>query len=60
MATGNGKPIADPAVPEKPERRRFAAEYKRRVLQEADHCTRPGKLGWAWKLRSSSSQKQVR
>jgi transposase-like protein len=32
-------------VPEKPERRRFAAEYKRRVLQEADHCTRPGQLG---------------
>ena len=45
MATGNGKPIADPAVPEKPERRHFAAEYKRRVLQEADHCTRPGQLG---------------
>ncbi len=26
-------------------RRRFTAEYKRRVLQEADACTKPGELG---------------
>jgi transposase-like protein len=42
---GNGKPIPDPAVPEKPVRRRFTAEYKLRVLQEADRCTQPGQLG---------------
>ena len=42
---GNGKPIPDPAVPEKPVRRRFAAEYKLRILREADHCTQPGQLG---------------
>ncbi|MCG2682312.1 MAG: hypothetical protein L6306_01715, partial [Planctomycetales bacterium] len=35
-ATGNGRPIADPAVPEKPVRRRFTAEYKLRILHEAD------------------------
>lgn len=29
----------------KAERRRFTAEYKRRVLQEADACTKPGELG---------------
>jgi len=44
-ATGNGKPIPDPAVPEKPVRRRFTAEYKLRVLREADGCTEPGQLG---------------
>jgi transposase-like protein len=32
-------------VPEKPVRRRFTAEYKLRILQEADRCTDPGQLG---------------
>jgi len=44
-AAGNGEPIPDPAVPEKPVRRRFTAEYKIRVLREADRCTEPGQLG---------------
>jgi transposase len=39
------KPIPDPAVPERPVRRRFAAEYKLRILREADVCTEPGQLG---------------
>jgi len=42
---GNGKPMPDPGVPEKPVRRRFLAEYKIRVLREADRCTQPGQLG---------------
>jgi len=29
----------------KAERRRFTLEYKRRILQEADACSRPGELG---------------
>ncbi len=29
----------------KAERRRFTSEYKRRVLQEADACNKPGELG---------------
>jgi transposase-like protein len=29
----------------KAERRRFTLEYKRRILQEAAACTRPGELG---------------
>ncbi len=37
--------VADPQVPEKPIRRRFTAEYKQRILQEADGCTEPGQLG---------------
>jgi transposase-like protein len=44
-AIGNGKSIPDPAVPEKPERRRFTAEYKLRILREADRSTQPGQLG---------------
>ena len=44
-ATGNGKLIPDPAVLEKPVRRRFTAEYKLRILHEADRCTASGQLG---------------
>ena len=43
--TGNGKLIPDPAVLEKPVRRRFLVEYKLRILQEADRCTASGQLG---------------
>lgn len=32
-------------VPEKARRRRFNAEFKQRILREADACTRPGELG---------------
>jgi transposase-like protein len=37
--------IPEVEVIEKPERRRFSAEYKRRVLKEADACVRPGEIG---------------
>ena len=32
-------------VAAKATRRRFTAEYKRRILQEADACTKPGEVG---------------
>ena len=32
-------------VLDKAERRRFTVEYKRRILQEAEACTKPGELG---------------
>ena len=41
----NGQERPDPAVPEKPVRRRFNAEYKARILREADQLTEPGQLG---------------
>ena len=51
-AAGGAEPLAsaaggvpDPAVSEKPVRRRFTAEYKIRMLREADRCTQPGQLG---------------
>ena len=42
---GNGQQRPDPAVPEKPVRRRFDAEYKARILRESDQLTQPGQLG---------------
>jgi transposase len=35
----------DPEVPEKPERRKFTAEYKLRILAEADACQTHGEVG---------------
>jgi hypothetical protein len=35
----------DVEVVAKAERRRFGAEYKRRVVREADRCTKPGEIG---------------
>ena len=37
--------LPDPEVPAKPTRRRFTAEYKLRVLREADRCREPGEIG---------------
>lgn len=37
--------IADPEVVVKPKRRQFTAEYKHRILQEAEACTQPGEVG---------------
>lgn len=43
---GKASPIkVDPEVKAKPERRQFSAEYKRRILEEADACTEPGQIG---------------
>ena len=35
----------DPEVTPKAKRRRFNAEYKLRILAEADGCTQPGEIG---------------
>lgn len=35
----------DPEVLAKPKRRRFTAQYRLRILEEADSCTRPGEVG---------------
>ena len=41
----DGNDRAKPEVNEKPVRRHFTAEYKARILDEADRCTEPGQLG---------------
>ena len=38
-------PPPDPEVVDKPSRRRFAASYNRRIVEEADRCTEPGEIG---------------
>lgn len=37
--------VPDPEVPVQATRRRFTAEYKRRILKQADACTEAGSLG---------------
>jgi len=37
--------VPDPEVVPKAERRKFSAEHKRRVLEEADACTESGQIG---------------
>lgn len=43
-AGGTGSGLPDPELVEGPRRRRFSAEYKLRVLREADACSR-GEVG---------------
>lgn len=52
MATGASAPAVesapsdpDPEVPAKIQRRRFTAEYRLRILKQADACQKPGELG---------------
>jgi transposase len=46
-AGGRAAPVgvSDPELVEQAKRRRFSAEYKARILAEADECTRPGEVG---------------
>src|SRR5260370_16798513 len=37
--------LPDPEVPAKVQRRQFTAEYRRRILKEADACNKPGAVG---------------
>ena len=48
ISRGNGQAgltVPDPEVVVKAQRRQFSAEYKRRILQEADSCTQRGEVG---------------
>src|SRR2546428_6364272 len=42
---GAGPAVAETEVVAKAQRRRFTAEYKGRIVREADRCTKPGELG---------------
>ena len=51
-ATGASAPAVEPAprdpdpeVPAKARRRRFSAEYRLRIVKQADGCRKPGELG---------------
>jgi len=45
VSAGGRAGRADPQVPAKATRRQFSAEYKRRILREAEAATQPGELG---------------
>ncbi len=36
---------ADPEVVAKPKRRQFTAQYRLRILEEAERCSEPGEVG---------------
>lgn len=40
-----GESVPDPEVSEKAKRRKFTAQYKLRILQEADTCISSGQIG---------------
>ena len=44
-STENGRPAPSTEVLEKPVRRRFTAEYKAKIVAEADSCTEMGQVG---------------
>ena len=44
-AAGHARPAPDPEVVAKPKRRQFTAEYRLRIVDEADRCARPGEVG---------------
>jgi transposase-like protein len=37
--------VPDPEVPAKAQRRKFTAEYKLRIVREAERCKEPGEIG---------------
>ena len=44
-AIGGASGQPDPEVAERPKRRRFSAEYRLRIVREADACKEPGEIG---------------
>ena len=42
---GEGHTPPNPELVERPQRRRFTAKYKLRIVEEADRCTEPGEVG---------------
>jgi transposase len=47
ISSNGSEPVArpDPEVVPKARRRRFSADYKLRIVEEADHCTERGQIG---------------
>ena len=45
ITTNGGRPVADPELVERAQRRRFSAQYKLAIVREADACSEPGEVG---------------
>ena len=41
----HARPTPDPEVVATPKRRKFTAQYRLRILEEAESCTQPGEVG---------------
>ena len=52
--TSHEPPQPDPEVLERPQRRRFTAEYRTSILRQADACTHKGELGALLPVRPTS------
>ena len=46
---------SDPEVVAKPKRRQFTAEYRLRILEEAERCTQPGEVGRLLRARGCTA-----
>lgn len=45
MSSDRVEEVPDPEVEARPHRRRFTAEYKARILREAEQCRKSGEIG---------------
>jgi transposase len=45
MSSNGAGSVPDPELAERAARRRYSAEYKLRIVQEADACEKPGEIG---------------
>jgi transposase len=45
LASGHDSSVPDPEVSAHPQRRRFSAAYKARIVEKAEACTEPGEVG---------------
>jgi len=45
MSSENVVEVPDPEVEARPKRRRFTAEYKARILRDAERCKKSGEIG---------------
>ena len=45
IGSNGARSAPDPELVRRPVRRRYSAEYKLRIVQEADACERPGEIG---------------
>src|SRR5450755_724767 len=45
IGSNGARPAPDPELVQRPARRRYSAEYKLRIVAEADACERPGEIG---------------
>ena len=53
---GRARPTPDPEVVAKPKRRQFTAEYRLRILEEADRCTQPGEVAACFAARGCTAR----